>query len=268
MEGSVGQCSPQADGPVPGRPIWDTMIVLLTDFGQSEYVGVMKGVIYGICAEAQVVDLYHGVEAQNVREGAWILQQSYRYFPAGTIFLCVVDPQVGTSQRAVVIATRQYYFVGPDNGLMWAAASADGFEKVAGLAIPEGASRTFHGRDVFAPAAARLEKSEDLFCGSPQEVHLTELRFHLKGRQGEVVRIDRFGNIVTNLSHIDRQKYQLQWQSARQEVRFFETYAEAQADELFVIKGSSETLELSVKDGRAIDKLPVRVGDRITIKDG
>ena len=97
---------------------------------------------------------------------------------------------------------------------------------------------------------------------------MTELRFHLQGRQGEVVRIDRFGNIVTNLCHIDRQSYQLQWQSAGQEVRFYNTYAEAQADELFVITGSSNTLELSVKNGRAIDKLPVRVGDQITIKEG
>ncbi|MCH9023038.1 MAG: SAM-dependent chlorinase/fluorinase [Planctomycetes bacterium] len=243
------------------------MIVLLTDFGQSEYVGMMKGVIYGICAEAQVVDLYHGVEAQNVREGAWILQQSYRYFPAGTIFLCVVDPQVGTSRRAVVIAAKQYFFVGPDNGLMWPAASADGIEKVAIIAIPDEASRTFHGRDVFAPAAARLEMGEDLFAGQQEEVHLTELHFSLKDRQGEVVRIDHFGNIITNLTHIDRQSYQLQWKSVERVIPFYETYAQAKADELFVIKGSGETLELSVNGGKAIEKLPVQVGDRMTIKE-
>ena len=190
------------------------MIILLTDFGQSDYVGMMKGVIYGICDEAQVVDLYHGVEAQNVREGAWILQQSYRYFPAGTIFLCVVDPQVGTCRRAVVIATQHYYFVGPDNGLMWPAASTDGIEKVTNLDIPENASRTFHGRDVFAPAAARLQKGEELF-EEQQNVKLIELHFHLKNRQGEVVRIDHFGNIITNLTHIDQQSYHFQWPSAK-----------------------------------------------------
>ncbi|MHA2377567.1 MAG: SAM hydrolase/SAM-dependent halogenase family protein [Candidatus Thorarchaeota archaeon] len=97
------------------------MIVLMTDFGESEYVGIIKGVIYSIAPEAQVVDLTHTISPQSTREGAWILLNSYHFFPKGSIFVCVVDPGVGTDRDAVVVKTENYTFVGPDNGLMFPA---------------------------------------------------------------------------------------------------------------------------------------------------
>jgi S-adenosylmethionine hydrolase len=126
------------------------MIVLLTDFGESEYTGVMRGVIYSICPDAQVVDLTHSVPAQSIREGAWILLQSYKYFPKGTVFVSVVDPGVGTARDAVVVVTENYIHVGPDNGLLYPAAAEDGIERVYRILIDEGVSKTFHGRDIFA----------------------------------------------------------------------------------------------------------------------
>jgi S-adenosylmethionine hydrolase len=95
------------------------MIVLLTDFGHSEYVGVMKGVIYSIAADAKIVDLCHSISPQSIIEASWVLKNDYKYFPQGSIFCCVVDPGVGTQRRAIAVRTENYYFVGPDNGLFW-----------------------------------------------------------------------------------------------------------------------------------------------------
>src|SRR3989344_2513603 len=100
------------------------MIAILSDFGNSEYLGIMKGVIYSIAKNAKIIDLYNDVIPYKVREGAWILLNSYKYFPENTIFLCVVDPGVGSERQGIAIRTKNYYFVGPDNGLMFPAANA------------------------------------------------------------------------------------------------------------------------------------------------
>ena len=113
------------------------MIVLLTDFGESEYVGIMKGVIYSIYPEAHVTDLTHSIPSQSIREGAWILLQSYKYFPPGSVFVSVIDPGVGTARDAVIVATKNYILIGPDNGLLFPAASDDGFERVYKILIDE-----------------------------------------------------------------------------------------------------------------------------------
>jgi S-adenosylmethionine hydrolase len=95
------------------------MIVLLTDFGQSEYAGVMKGVIYSIDSDAKIVDLCHDISPQNIIEASWILRNNYKYFPEGAVFCCVVDPGVGTQRKALAVKTEKFYFVAPDNGLLW-----------------------------------------------------------------------------------------------------------------------------------------------------
>lgn len=242
------------------------MIVLLTDFGDTEYVGVMKGVIYGIAPQAKVVDLYNQVNPQNIREGAWILLQSHKYFPHNTIFLCVVDPGVGSGRRALGIKTQHYFFVGPDNGLMYPTVQEDRLQLAVRLS-EEGASRTFHGRDVFARTAAELEKGTGLeHLGEAVEI-ASKFEFHLdlKNRIGEIVRIDTFGNIVTNLPHIGKQKYTVTFGKFMQQLSYYETYEAASENVLFLIEGSSKTLEISLKNAKAINQLLVQVGELILI---
>ncbi|MFX0210227.1 MAG: S-adenosyl-l-methionine hydroxide adenosyltransferase family protein [Candidatus Hodarchaeota archaeon] len=242
------------------------MITILTDFGLSEYVGVMKGVIYSIAPQAKVTDLYHNVTPQNIREGAWILLQSYKYFPKNTIFLCVVDPGVGSERKALGIATQHYFFVGPDNGLMYPTVQEDIVQNVVRLS-ETGASRTFHGRDVFARAAAELENGVTLHqLGELVEI-TTALEFllDLPKRMGEVVRIDRFGNIITNLPHIGKHDYSVVFGTHFQKLTFYETYAMAPENEIFLIEGSSKTLEISLKNGSAVNVLEAHVGMQIKI---
>jgi len=243
------------------------VIVLLTDFGESEYVGVMKGVIYSIHPQAQIADLTHSVPSQSIREGAWVLFKSYRYFPPGSVFVSVVDPGVGTARDAVVVMTENYVFIGPDNGLLFPAASDDGVETVYRILIDERVSKTFHGRDIFAKAAAYHEIGTLGVMSTERKPGLDQaLVFYQEGRQGEVVRIDKFGNIVTNLPPAAKKDYKL---SVRNEVRdlpFVGTYEYGLENSLFLVTSSYDTLEIAAKNRPAIDLLALEVGDRITIE--
>lgn len=242
------------------------MIAILTDFGQSEYVGIMRGVILRHTPGAVIVDLYNEVEAQSVREGAWVLYTAYKHFPPGTVFLCVVDPGVGSDRQALAVRTSRYYFVGPDNGLLYPAVMDDEVQEVVALPVPPGASATFHGRDVFAPAAARLEAGASLGdLGRPTDIRAA-LTFHRQGREGEIVRVDRFGNIITNLPHIGQDQYRVSVESYRRVMPFVRTYAEAPRGTLFVIEGSAGTLEISLKNGSAWSVMDVPLGGHITIE--
>jgi len=242
------------------------VIAILTDFGQSEYVGIMRGVIMRHAPQAVVCDLYNEVEAQSVREGAWVLLTAYRHFPPGTVFLCVVDPGVGSDRQALAVRTKNYFFVGPDNGLLYPAIMDDGIEEVVDLPIPPGASYTFHGRDVFAPAAAKLASGwavSDL--GRPAAIKVP-LTFHRLGREGEIVRVDRFGNIITNLPHTGQHEYRVIVESYRRVLPFARTYAEAPRGQLFVIEGSAGTLEISLKNGSAWSVMDVPLGGHIILE--
>ncbi|MFW9798947.1 MAG: S-adenosyl-l-methionine hydroxide adenosyltransferase family protein [Candidatus Thorarchaeota archaeon] len=242
------------------------MIVLMTDFGESEYVGMMKGLIHTIAPNTPITDLTHTISPQSVREGAWVLMQSYRFFPSDSIFVCVVDPGVGTDRDAVVIDTNNYVFIGPDNGLMYPAALRDGVREIYSLNIDDDASVTFHGRDVFAKAAAQFAKGEPGTSIGPQKAHLdVKLEFHLDGREGEVVRIDRFGNIITNIPPRDTDTLLLRVGSIERRIKHFRTYSDGPDEELFTVTGSSDTLEITAKNARASDSLEACVGDRITL---
>ena len=239
------------------------MIALLTDFGDSEYAGVMKGVILSANEGAKIIDLCNFVQPQNVREAAWVLYSSYRYFPKSTVFLCVVDPGVGSKRQCLAIKTRNYFFVGPDNGIMYQAGKEDGILDVVVLS-KKGASRTFHGRDIFAKAAAQIDKSKMIY-GKKSDLKI-KIKFHLKEREGEIVRIDRFGNIITNLSSLNKSSYFVKTRSFSKKMNFYRTYDEADYNELFIIEGSSNTLEISMKNSDAGKKLKVKAGERIEIK--
>ncbi|MFW9967580.1 MAG: S-adenosyl-l-methionine hydroxide adenosyltransferase family protein [Candidatus Thorarchaeota archaeon] len=243
------------------------MIVLMTDFGESEYVGVMKGVILSIAPRTQIIDLTHSISSQSIREGAWVLLQNYHYFPLNTCFVCVVDPGVGSDRDAILVETNNYVFIGPDNGLMYPATHHDGIKQIFSFSINEDVSNTFHGRDVFAVAAANLERQGvGEYLGRYKTTLDVKLEFHQEGREGEVVRIDRFGNIVTNIPPLELGPVKVRTNEIDQEIVHCRTYLEGPENKVFIVTGSSNTLEISARNGRASDVLPFKIGDRLTIE--
>ncbi len=240
------------------------MIVLLTDFGDSEYVGVMKGVIYRCAPDAKVVDLCHTIRPQSIIEGSWILKNNYKYFPEGATFCCVVDPGVGTERKAIAVKTESYYFVGPDNGLTWETLAEQKIIEIRQITVGADASKTFHGRDVFAKAAAQIEKGEFESTGDKTEA-IEKLEFYKKDREGIVVRIDQFGNIITNLTGQGKNKYHVETAENKYTMNFYANYDSAKEGELFLIEGSSNTLEISLKNGNANEQLCMKPGEKIKI---
>ncbi len=243
------------------------MIVLMSDFGESEYVGVMKGVILSLCPTAEIVDLTHSISPQSVIEGAWVLLQTYKYFPKESIFVCVVDPGVGTARDAVVVKTRNYTFIGPDNGLLHPAAKADGTVSVSSIVPSTDASMTFHGRDVFARMAGLIlrNQSSKMLGGFKPSLSVT-LEFEQTGRKGVVVRIDRFGNIITNIPPAEKSEYLLVTDDLRWSIQWFPTYSEGPDSGVFLVTGSYGTLEAAAKNGSATKEIPLNVGDRIVLE--
>ncbi|MGQ4911771.1 MAG: SAM hydrolase/SAM-dependent halogenase family protein [Candidatus Thorarchaeota archaeon] len=248
------------------------MIVLLTDFGDSEYVGVMRGVILSLSPTSQIVDLTHSVPPQSVREGAWILLQNYKYFPHSSIFVAVIDPGVGTDRDAVMVRTSNYVFIGPDNGLIYPTCQDDGIVSISRLVVGPSASHTFHGRDVFARAGALLDAGREEEIEQATKDGLSSvLEFHREGRTGEVVRIDRFGNIVTNLvpmsgGFLSKTKYVLRTRGTSMDLTLFNTYAEGPKDGLFLVVGSYGTLEIASQNRPASSLLNLKVGDRLDLE--
>src|SRR5215510_3922052 len=190
------------------------VIALLTDFGtRDHYAGTMKGVAIGICPDVTLVDISHDVAAHDVMAGALELAAAYKYFPAGTVFLVVVDPGVGSSRRGIAAEIGEYKFVAPDNGVLTAVADEHPPRKVVELSERKYArptvSRTFEGRDRFAPAAAWLAKGIELAAlgRSAGAIHRLDIpRPHVASDRidGQVLRVDRFGNLITN---IDRRSF-------------------------------------------------------------
>ncbi|MDI6709411.1 MAG: SAM-dependent chlorinase/fluorinase [Thermoanaerobacterales bacterium] len=247
------------------------MIVLLTDFGFSHYVGILKGVIARLAPGCPVIDLAHDIAPQDVRDGAWLLFASYRHFPPGAVFCAVVDPGVGGDRQALVIRTRRYLFVGPDNGLLLPAAEDDGLTSAWALPRSLEACRTFEGRDVFAPAAARLAAGADpASLGRPSEPG-TVLRFHRCGREGEVVHIDRFGNVVTNIPPVPGAgAYRLSSGGGTLDLPYHPSYSGGRYGEPMLTTGSADTLEIAVPAGSAWERLrpffALSVGTRVKLE--
>jgi len=171
---------------------------------------------------------------------------------------------VGTERKALAVKTDSYYFVAPDNGLLWETLKEQRIIDIRQLPVPEDASRTFHGRDVFAKAAASINKgSFDDLREKVEEIEKLEL--YLNGREGMVVRIDRFANIITNLPKQDKDQYSVRINDREYAMTFYPNYYTAKDNELFLIEGSSNTLEISLKNRNANDKLKAKTGDKIKI---
>ena len=240
------------------------MIVLLTDFGPTEYVGVMKGVIGGIDPAASIIDLCHDITPQNLVEAAWVLKTNFKYFPQNSTFCCVVDPGVGSARNALAVQTDKYYFVAPDNGVLWETLQLQNILAIKKLPIPPDASGTFHGRDVFAPAVARINLGQFDQLDEPID-HIKKLELIQHDRTGLVVRIDSFGNIITNLPPGDQQKYSVESDQQKFTLNFYSTYDTAGENELFLITGSCDTLEISRKNKNANSQLQTFPGKNISI---
>jgi len=243
-------------------------IALLTDFGlRDPFVGLMHAVIAARIPDARIIDLSHGVAPQAVDEAAFWLERSFQWFPRGTVFVAVVDPEVGTARAALVVSAHERVFVGPDNGLLGELAHAPGAEvrhidiQKLGLAEP---SRTFHGRDVFAPVAAELAAGRVAVA----DVGPLGTARRLEVFGSRVVSIDRFGNLVTNieareLAGLARPVVVV----AGREVPVAGTYAEVPVGEAVAVVSSFDTLELAVRNGNAAGVLGVERGAAATLRE-
>jgi S-adenosylmethionine hydrolase len=240
------------------------MIVLLTDFGLGEYVGVMKGVIYSVNPNATIVDLCHDISPQSIIEASWILKNNYSYFPDGSVFCCVVDPGVGSERKAIAVKIKRSYFVAPDNGLLWETLNEQNIIEISELSVPKNASRTFHGRDLFAKAAAEIDLGGFESLGRKIE-KIGKFQLYRKDREGIVVRIDRFGNIITNLTSSHKQTYSVETADNKYQMNFYPVYDAAAENKLFLIEGSCNTLEISLKNDNANKKLNLKPGAKIRI---
>jgi S-adenosyl-L-methionine hydrolase (adenosine-forming) len=245
-----------------------TIITLLTDFGTADtYVGQMKGALLSIAPAATLVDLTHAVPPQDVHAGAFLLWTAVEAFLANAVHLAVVDPGVGSARRALALQTqRGDYLVGPDNGLLMpAAARLGGIEGAVALPTPAHASTTFHGRDIFAPAAARLASGTSITqLGEPIEdlVQLTIPTPH--ANTGEVVHVDTYGNLVTNIPRESvSPEDTLSINGHAIPVKPY--YAAAEPNMLLALIGSAGLLEISVRDGSAAERLLAQRGTRVKL---
>ena len=250
------------------------IITLLTDFGNADhYVAEMKGVLMSLAPGVTLVDVTHAIAPGDVRSAAYILGRTWHRFPSGTIHLAVVDPGVGSSRAALAFSANEHWFAGPNNGVFTPVLHDTAVEAVV-LPTPVNASPTFHGRDLFAPAAAAIARGESLdtlggpFAGMPERLAYTEPHYEGKTVVGEVVYIDRFGSLVTNLTAVLVPTY------ATLEIEDVDlgpvrrTYADVTAGGLLAYIGSGGAIEIAVRNGSAARRLGVGIGGRVRARLG
>ncbi|MFQ5815260.1 MAG: S-adenosyl-l-methionine hydroxide adenosyltransferase family protein [Candidatus Hydrothermarchaeaceae archaeon] len=251
------------------------VITFITDFGESAYVGAMKGVIASICPDAKVIDVTHRIKKFDVRHAAYELHVVAPYFPKGSIHCVVVDPRVGTERRSLIVETEAHSFVGPDNGVF---SFLQDIKGVYELEV-DAASSTFHGRDVFAPAAARLacgEKPASLGKRAEgiKRIPLREVEVDGKRVTGEVIVTDYFGNVISNIRKEDLEKagigygdkVLLRVRGLLQGVRMVESYGFAKKGELICLVGSAGYLEIATNQGDAMATFGVRGGEEVVME--
>jgi len=258
------------------------LITLTTDFGhQDPFVGIMKGVIFSINPNARIIDLSHGIPPQDIRAGALALCRSAPFFPRGTIHVAVVDPGVGSERRPILIEAGGVFFVGPDNGILSLAGEGKRVNWIIDLSDDtyhlKPTSATFHGRDIFAPVAAHLSlgipASE---FGEPAKdyvrLRLPEIVRSAGAIQGEVLYIDSFGNLVTNIRERDLQAIQPQNSSiSLGNVTIHgisPNYSSARQNDYVAVINSWGLLEISCFKGNAHHRSGANTGDRVEVRLG
>ncbi len=252
------------------------IITLTTDFGLADgFVGVMKGVIYSINRHALIVDITHHIPAQQVEVGSFILQNSYHYFPKGTIHIAVVDPGVGSQRKILAVAANDHFFLAPDNQILKYI-----FYKNETLAVYEvlnqtyfcsRISQTFHGRDIFAPVAAHLSKGLSLeklgslttnynrgLIPAPKKMN--------KKIIGSILHVDNFGNLITNVEerHLSINQFVIKLGKIMID-GLSHSYSDVPSGKSLAIIGSSGFLEIAVREGNAAQQFALTTGDSLEV---
>lgn len=288
---------------MPGPQI----ITLLTDFGYHDaYVGIMKGVIFGVNPRVNIIDICHDIPPQDILSGAYLLYTAYKYFPAGTIHVAVIDPGVGSERDIVCAKVDSYIFLAPDNGLLSFIVSERIPEEIINVTnskffLPSPSS-TFHGRDIFAPVAAHLSSGVKLHqlgakCKDIKRIDIPAPGYKKTGRlEGQIIYIDRFGNLITNILRDDVAKFFNNRLSPHLQKKtkitkntygglpFFNltkvvttvkekrltgiknTYTDVKPGRPLVLFGSAGFLEISINQGNAQKHFQANRGDKVYIK--
>lgn len=257
------------------------IVVLMTDFGLKDaFVGVMKGVIASICRHAAVIDLTHEIGPQDVREAAFTLDRSVDYFPEGSIFTCIVDPGVGTARRPLAVEAGPWRFIAPDNGLLTAILDRHPAARCHAITSAKhrlpSCSATFHGRDIFSPAAAHLAAGLPIGELGPEVPVESCERIRLfsnlpidggAGWQGEVLSIDHFGNLITSLegSLVDGPEGWTAQAGDATAIPFVRTYGEVAEGMPLAYAGSSGMVEIAIRNGSARDRFELEPGSTVRL---
>lgn len=262
-------------------PTPEPLITLCSDFGTRDgYAGAMKGVIRSVAPHVRLEDITHEIPTGDIKAGAWALRTAVPFFPRGTVHVVVVDPGVGTCRNAVVLLADHQYLIGPDNGVFsWIIREAQAVKawKLSDDSWhPSQSSHTFHGRDLFSHAAALMVREGELdrVCG----VEVTPCcedwaRSVPVAAQavGEVVHVDNFGNVVTNLCLAENiQTLSHSLYLSKQDLRFTHlnrTYGDVEAGEALILVGSHGFLEIAVRQGSAADRLKIQTGDPVAVEN-
>jgi len=256
------------------------VITLTTDFGAADwFVGSMKGVILALNPRVQIVDITHGVPAGNLRAAAFALTASCRFFPKHSVHVAVVDPGVGGHRAALAIQTEDYFFVGPDNGVLSVALAREKIRAVFQITNEQlflkPLSHTFHGRDMFAPVAAHLSKGLPIQNLGPSKKDFVKLDWPQPHRSansvtGEIVYIDGFGNAITNISHEPlarpAESSGALFAKRRRLCSIKPSYQAVPRQKAVAVPGSSGFLEIAVNGGSAAAKLGLKIGDAVTFR--
>lgn len=259
------------------------VVTLLTDFGEQDgYVASMKGVLLSLLPGVTIVDISHQIEPGNVTAGAYVLNQAFGYFPAGTVHVAVVDPGVGTDRRILAARYASQAIVCPDNGLLTLLDRMHALEEIASvrnedLFLQDRVGRTFDGRDVMAPVAAAIAGGTRLRQLGPQPetyalLELPEPAFDGEQLAGQVIHIDRFGNCATNLSRqmiedsFPQATQRVVWAGERPIGPLHGAFGHVEPGQPVALTNSMDLLELAVNGGRACDELKLYVGSQVSVR--
>jgi S-adenosylmethionine hydrolase len=254
------------------------IITLLTDFGLSDpYVAMMKGVILSISPDSRVVDITHDIRTGSIIQGAGVIQETYGFFPEGTIHLAVVDPGVGSKRRHIAVKADGHFFVGPDNGIFWPVIEMNEDAVIVDLNREEyflsHITSTFHGRDVFAPVSAHLSTGKDLLeMGSviedPVRLDMPVPSKRTDYLYGQIMRVDHFGNLITNIRRDVLEEFLGQYDPVisvgNLEIKKLENiYSDADKGYPLALINSADMLEIAVNLGRASEYLNLNSGEEV-----
>ena len=262
------------------RRSYERIITLMTDFGsKDQYVASMKGVILSIAPEVTIVDITHEIEPFNVLQAAFLLYQVARWFPAKTIHVVVVDPGVGSERRALAIKTNQCVLIGPDNGVLIPTAKYFGIVDIREIKnkFLDEISHTFHGRDIFAPAAANLSmgmKFKELgpIVSDFKELDFGNVEWVNEELRAKILHVDRFGNLITNIPRrlypkiASKETIVISTTERASKIKPAHSYFEGKPKELLILPGSGEFIEISCNKGSAAELLSTKPGDTFILR--